>query len=410
MSRVDICYLFRGVEAGRRRVASGRRRDGGAHAAERRRRIHAPGRGTHVPALVATVPECTRASLHPFGSERRDRLRQTPGRVLEQRGAGGSALGRPGLRGLDRRRLTVVHEPACHDSTPSVSPTVELYPSGHRFETESGEPVLEAALRAGRSPAFGCANGSRGECRARIVAGEVDPVRFHDYFLTDAEKRAEFALLCSVAPRGDLVVESAEASGVDDIAPQRVRARVTRVETASADHAVVHLKVQRARVMRYLSGQRATVRFEPAPAARTRSSRGAAEDRFANGGRHASRRSSSASAQNCRYPFSTSTRNRGRSGWWVWSTTRPAPPARDRRDGGPRPGTCLEQRERRHGGIGGIPTGNCLAPPVPANAGCRPRDAIRRSRIGWLHPGSFGVLTSTRCARPHALTPTIGSS
>ena len=188
-------------------------------------------------------------------------------------------------------------------------------------------------------------------------------------------------LLCSVAPRGDLVVESTGASGVDDIAPQRVRARVTRVETASADHAVVHLKVRRARVMRYLSGQRATVRFEPAPAARTRSSRGAAEDRFANGGRHASRRSSSASAQNCRYPFSTSTRNRGRSGWWVWSTKRPARPARDRRDRGPRPGTCLEQRERRHGGIGGIPTGNCPAPPVPANAGCRPRDAIRRSRI-----------------------------
>ena len=139
-----------------------------------------------------------------------------------------------------------------------MSFTVELYPSGHRFQTESGEPVLEAALRAGRSPAFGCANGSCGECRARIVAGEVDPVRFHDYFLTDAEKRAGFALLCSVAPRGDLVAESTEASGVDDIAPQRVRARVTRVETASADHAVVHLKVQRARVMRYLSGQRAT--------------------------------------------------------------------------------------------------------------------------------------------------------
>ena len=34
MSRVDICYLFRGVEAGRWRVASGRRRDGGAHAAD----------------------------------------------------------------------------------------------------------------------------------------------------------------------------------------------------------------------------------------------------------------------------------------------------------------------------------------------------------------------------------------
>ena len=143
-----------------------------------------------------------------------------------------------------------------------MSFTVELHPSGHRFEAQSGETVLEAALRAGRSPAFGCANGSCGECRARIMAGEVERVRFHDYAIADAEKRAGYALLCSVAPRGDLVVESTEASGAGDLPWQRVRARVTRVEPASDEHAVVHLKVRRARVLRYLAGQRATVQFE----------------------------------------------------------------------------------------------------------------------------------------------------
>ena len=143
-----------------------------------------------------------------------------------------------------------------------MSFTVELHPSGHRFEAESGETVLEAALRAGRSPAFGCANGSCGECRARIIAGEVERVRFHDYAIPDARKRAGYVLLCSVAPRGDLLVESTEASGAGDIPWQRVRARVTRVEPASDEHAVVHMKVRRARVLRYLAGQRATVRFE----------------------------------------------------------------------------------------------------------------------------------------------------
>ena len=146
-----------------------------------------------------------------------------------------------------------------------MSFTVELHPRGHRFQAEAGETILEAALRAGRSPAFGCANGSCGECRARLMAGEVERVRFHDYVVPEAEKRAGYTLLCSVAPRSDLVVESTEASGVDDIAPQRVRAKVTRVEAASDDHVVVHLKIQRARVMRYLSGQRATVRFDGAP-------------------------------------------------------------------------------------------------------------------------------------------------
>ena len=150
-----------------------------------------------------------------------------------------------------------------------MSSIVELHPSGHRFRAEPGETVLDAALRAGRAPAFGCANGSCGECRARIVEGEVKAVRFHDYSITEAEKRAGYALLCSVAPRGNLVVESTEASGVEDIATQRVRAKVTHVEPASDDHAVVHLKVQRARVLRYLSGQRATVQFENVPPCET---------------------------------------------------------------------------------------------------------------------------------------------
>ena len=143
-----------------------------------------------------------------------------------------------------------------------MSFTVELHPSGHRFEAEAGETVLEAALRAGRSPAFGCANGSCGECRARIIAGEVERIRFHDYVIADAEKRAGYALLCSVAPRGDLIVESTEASGAGDIPRQRVRVRVTRIEPVSDDHAVVHFKVRRARVLRYLAGQRAAVQFE----------------------------------------------------------------------------------------------------------------------------------------------------
>ena len=147
-----------------------------------------------------------------------------------------------------------------------MSLTVELYPSGHRFEALPGETVLEAALRAGRSPAFGCANGTCGECLARIVAGEVEPVRFHDYAIPEAEKRAGCALLCSVAPRSDLVVESTEAAGVDDIPPQTVRTRVARIEPSCDDYTVVHLKVQRARVLRYLAGQRATVRFDGGPA------------------------------------------------------------------------------------------------------------------------------------------------
>ncbi|MBF2761189.1 MAG: 2Fe-2S iron-sulfur cluster binding domain-containing protein [Ectothiorhodospiraceae bacterium AqS1] len=145
--------------------------------------------------------------------------------------------------------------------------TVTLSPSGHRFDTEPGQSILEAALRAGRSPAFGCANGSCGECRARILDGRVERIRFHDYAFSAAEKIEGWALLCSVAPVGEVRIESTEAKGVDDIARQRVPARIVRLERTKEDPlvAVVHIKLRRARVLRYLSGQRVRLHIEGGP-------------------------------------------------------------------------------------------------------------------------------------------------
>ena len=147
-------------------------------------------------------------------------------------------------------------------ATPSMSSIVELHPrdigsgrvGGNRSRSRPAGRTV--APRSG-APTGAAGSAGRGSSKERPSRSGSTATT-----TTEAEKRAGYALLCSVAPRGDLVVESTEASGVDDIAPQQVRARVTRVEPASDDHAVVHLKVQRARVLRYLSGQRATVQFE----------------------------------------------------------------------------------------------------------------------------------------------------
>ncbi|WP_025771454.1 2Fe-2S iron-sulfur cluster-binding protein [Thioalkalivibrio sp. HK1] len=145
--------------------------------------------------------------------------------------------------------------------------TVTLSPSGHRFDAKPGQSILEAALRAGRSPAFGCANGSCGECRAKVLSGKTERIRFHDYAFSDAEKIEGWILPCSVAPVGEVVIESTEALGVDDIAHQRVRARIIRIERTKEDPLVlsVHIKLRRARVLRYLSGQRVRLHIEGGP-------------------------------------------------------------------------------------------------------------------------------------------------
>ncbi|MBS3799489.1 MAG: 2Fe-2S iron-sulfur cluster binding domain-containing protein, partial [Thioalkalivibrio sp.] len=51
---------------------------------------------------------------------------------------------------------------------------VTVQPSGHVFEVEDDETVLEAALRQGFAFPYGCRNGACGSCKGRVLAGEVD--------------------------------------------------------------------------------------------------------------------------------------------------------------------------------------------------------------------------------------------
>ena len=145
-----------------------------------------------------------------------------------------------------------------------MSGLVEVLPSGHRFQIEREEPILEAALRSGLALGYGCSNGTCGDCKARIVTGQVRDVRFHDYALTEGEKSAGYALLCCATAQGDLVIEVSEATGPKDIPSQSARVRVTKLDHLGAEHVVVHLKVQRGGVLRFLAGQSVKLAAPPA--------------------------------------------------------------------------------------------------------------------------------------------------
>ena len=86
-----------------------------------------------------------------------------------------------------------------------MSAHVTIQPSGHEFFVEGNDTLLEAALRNGVSLNYGCSNGNCGECKARVVSGEVKKVHAHDYVLKDAEKDAGVILLCAYAPVNDVV-------------------------------------------------------------------------------------------------------------------------------------------------------------------------------------------------------------
>lgn len=136
-----------------------------------------------------------------------------------------------------------------------MSAQVTLQPSGHEYTVEGNDTLLEAALHAGIPATYGCSNGNCGECRARLVSGQVSKVHPHDYVLKDAEKANGTLLMCSYTAITDVVLE-ASLSGADDIPRQTIPTRVKAVERIDERILALHLTTPRSQRLRFLAGQR----------------------------------------------------------------------------------------------------------------------------------------------------------
>ncbi len=136
---------------------------------------------------------------------------------------------------------------------------VEIEPSGHRFTLEPGESLLDAALRSGLSVRYSCNSGSCGECRARVLRGEVAALAPADYPLTEAERAAGAVLMCRTTAASDLVLEAVEASGVQDVPEQEIQTTVSRLKPLADDIIELQLRTPRSKTLWFLAGQYAVL-------------------------------------------------------------------------------------------------------------------------------------------------------
>jgi len=133
---------------------------------------------------------------------------------------------------------------------------IELQPSGHSFETIGNETILDAAFRSGISLAYSCQNGSCGECRAKIISGDVERISHHDFTMSEAEKLQNTILMCSYKASSDCVIEASEAKSAADIPKQKIKVKVAKIESVADEYIVLHLRTPRTRVLRFLAGQK----------------------------------------------------------------------------------------------------------------------------------------------------------
>ncbi len=139
---------------------------------------------------------------------------------------------------------------------------VKVIPSGHEFFIEGNDSILEAALRAGLALNYGCTGGNCGLCKARVVSGEVQQIRHHDYVISEAEKRMNYKLMCSCTAVTDITIEAAEAHSVADIPQQEIEAKIKKLEHLADNLLILHLQTPRTQTLRFFAGQKATLILE----------------------------------------------------------------------------------------------------------------------------------------------------
>jgi CDP-4-dehydro-6-deoxyglucose reductase len=136
-----------------------------------------------------------------------------------------------------------------------MTASVKVRPSGHEFFVEGNESILEAGLKAGLHLGYGCSSGNCGRCKARVLSGEVQRIRDHDFVLSERERARGEILACAWTAVTDLELEAQEALGAADLPQQEIRTRVARVEPLTGETAILHLRTPRTQTLRFMAGQ-----------------------------------------------------------------------------------------------------------------------------------------------------------
>ena len=132
---------------------------------------------------------------------------------------------------------------------------VTLKPSGHNFEVQEGQSILQAGLDAGMMMPYSCRTGVCRTCRGTLVEGRVDYGMVHPTYLPDTDKAKGYALLCQAKPLSDIVVEVHELEGLAGLRPRMIPCRVEKLDKPSPDVAVMNLRLPMNENFRFVAGQ-----------------------------------------------------------------------------------------------------------------------------------------------------------
>lgn len=131
---------------------------------------------------------------------------------------------------------------------------VKIEPSGHEFNVNDDESVLDAAIRQGIHLPYGCRSGKCGKCMGKVVQGEVQYAE-QPRALTPVDKALGMALFCQAHAKTDLVIEARETETAKDIPVVKLPCRLEVLEKLNHDVMYLKLKLPETERMQFLAGQ-----------------------------------------------------------------------------------------------------------------------------------------------------------
>ena len=135
-----------------------------------------------------------------------------------------------------------------------MSHKVTVHPSGHQFEVDQGEAILDAAMRQNIELPYGCRGGACGACAGYVVKGEVyyddEPIA-----LDDDMKANKQALFCVGKTSADIEISIDEIEGQASFDVKQISCHVQSKEHLSHDVIALKIKLDNNERLQYHAGQ-----------------------------------------------------------------------------------------------------------------------------------------------------------
>jgi len=131
---------------------------------------------------------------------------------------------------------------------------VTIHSNQSSFDANSDETILDAALNHGINLPYGCRSGFCGECKGKIISGEVS-YQEQPASLTIEDQEQGYAYLCSCHAESDIEVDIDLVVEASSIEIKTMPCRIQSMKKAADDVMILSLKLPTEESLQFLPGQ-----------------------------------------------------------------------------------------------------------------------------------------------------------